>query len=349
MKNKHMKWPKIKQFHNLVKDVHYVINNKDEKINTIVFRPKVKLHGTNAGIQIHSDGTVIPQGRNRLLSSEGKDQNGFAAWVKSHEKDFARMTINCCDSIHSTCILYGEWCGPGIQSKVAISKIPEKSFCIFAARLIGDDKDRICVEPNIISHIVKYNRPENLHVIPYLRNKYTPEYVGCNWQNNDQLQRSVDSMNEITSKVEDCDPFVKDVFGIEGVGEGLVWYPLIDNTEFDYYTQFLFKTKGDKHKVTSDEKAAKIHAEISPNAIHFVDKFVTENRLEQALQEVCEGNPSIETTGKFLKWVNNDIKEEGKDELNLSGLKWSDVSRPINKRSVGWFKKQCENLKRLKI
>lgn len=49
-----------------------------------VWRPKVKLHGTNAAVRFEPNGTIVPQSQNRDLTVDA-DNNGFAACVRRHD------------------------------------------------------------------------------------------------------------------------------------------------------------------------------------------------------------------------------------------------------------------------
>ena len=43
------------------------------------------------------------------------------------------------------------------------------------------------------------------------------------------MKAKVEQINETILQVEECDPFVKDVFGVSGMGEGLVYVPINTN------------------------------------------------------------------------------------------------------------------------
>ena len=104
---KHVKWPSITR---LSKATVYL----SEKID-----------GTSCGIHV-SDGKITAvQSRNQLLEN-GKDQNGFAAWVRANE---ATLVEDLGDGIH-----FGEWAGPGIQKGYGLK---EKTFFLFDTRHYG--------------------------------------------------------------------------------------------------------------------------------------------------------------------------------------------------------------------
>ena len=110
----------------------------------VKFRGTVKLHGTNSSVTCTSE-ELLPQSRNRRLSL--KDDNaGFAAFIldKVESKvvreleDVIRSDENVRDDVPVT--IYGEWIGPGIQNGVAITKLADRRWVVFAAKVgSGDD------------------------------------------------------------------------------------------------------------------------------------------------------------------------------------------------------------------
>lgn len=205
-------WTEIESFHNIRKftSAHPEILNGKSLAH---YRPKVKLHGTNAGIQCHADGRVITQSRTAELSP-GNDNAGFAAWVKANEGAW-----NCMLNVTRTnMIIFGEWIGPGIQKGVAVCSIPKKSFVVFAARLMSDP-DSLIVEPTELQAMVE-GIPDT-YVLPWYN-----DGLNVKWSSSSEtLTKDVDAINSWVSAVEENDPWVESVFGVKGTGEGLVFYP----------------------------------------------------------------------------------------------------------------------------
>ena len=48
--------------------------------------------------------------------------------------------------------------------------------------------------------------------------------------------------------------------------------------------------------------------------------------------------------GPFLKWMGQDIQKETVDELEASGLTWSQVVKRINWAARNWYLKRIEEL-----
>lgn len=147
--------------------------------------------------------------------------------------------------------------------------------------------------------------------------------------------------------VEKIAPWVKDTFGIEGVGEGLVMYPETNKlVARDSYTQYLFKAKGLKHQTVKSKKAVSIDPELVKTIEEFADLFVTESRLEQGLTEAVNNELNMQKMGDFLKWFAHDVQKESAAELEAAGLTWEEVSKYIMTRARKWYHNQIETIDR---
>lgn len=142
--------------------------------------------------------------------------------------------------------------------------------------------------------------------------------------------------------VEECDPWVKGAFDVDGLGEGLVYYPVDGSekegaVERDQVTTLLFKAKGEKHEVVRQPKPAQLEPEVLKSIDAFVEMFVTPGRLEQGLREGCDSVLEMKSLSSFLKWFGQDVKKESQDELLASGLEWKLVSKPVVTAARVWF------------
>ena len=121
-----IKWTSIELLHNVKREL-----DARNQAFQLTYRAKVKLHGTNAGVQITPSGEIAAQKRTgvlrvfdplndpfkkrtQVITSEA-DNAGFAAWVEKNGSYFSQLKGNS----HLT--IFGEWCGSGIQKGVAIS------------------------------------------------------------------------------------------------------------------------------------------------------------------------------------------------------------------------------------
>lgn len=370
-------FPHIEQFHNVVKSVTEYPELLP-KTDNLAFGMKTKLHGSNAAIQIRFDGPfslkqknyqVLAQSRSRIISS-GDDNMGFARWMEdaSHDWDWE----DGLDSIYSLSYtekkllnidtyppvtIFGEWCGKGIMKGVAISEIDTKVFCVFAIQ-IGDSKDKdenawVITDPSQIETLVPIH-PE-IKVIPFLSfifgnqegEPIVSEFISIDFDN--PLDQIVKLMNRLVEDVEICDPFVKSEFGIEGLGEGIVFFPIIDRLPFikrHFFSSLIFKAKGEKHKVTKQRNAIQIDPEVMASISEFIQKTVTEARLEQGAREVGRGELEFDMKkiGPFLAWIGNDVKRETTDELEASNLSWKDVQKNLQAEARTWYIAKCKEM-----
>ena len=156
-KNKHWKFPDIEAFRSAIHQVthraRYIGKDEDgepifdgEKIlPTLLYRGTVKLHGTNAGISYNNINGVNAQSRSGIITPI-KDNMGFAAFVYSKEKIWCDLIkslaneydidLNC-----NTIIIFCEWVGKGIQSKVGISKMDKSVFIFSNAKVVPFDEN----------------------------------------------------------------------------------------------------------------------------------------------------------------------------------------------------------------
>ena len=315
----------IESFDHVVRKVHRYPHLAP---NTVAYRGKIKLHGTNAGIKICSDSTFVAQSRNRVLSI-GSDNAGFAFWAETHKDYFMYIKED-----ENDLVIFGEWCGGNIQTGVALSEIKEKFFAVFeVVRIYPDGSVQVYYEPSMIASILKNPATDLLYILPW---QTEAKYV--NFNDVYSCEKFAEFCNEVVLETEECDPWVKETFGVSGVGEGLVFYPVSQYSEpYENLTSdIMFKAKGGKHRGTKVDKAVKSGITIVEGAQEFADLVITVARCEQALHEIG-GIRSPENTGKFLKWISNDILKECVPELLEAGLEWKQVSPKVIANAKAWW------------
>lgn len=324
--NNHYKFPSIESFHNVRKSV-----KRCEAYDPITYRGKVKLHGTNAGVVVTPDGDVYAQSRNHVITSQD-DNMGFAAWVES-TKEFWKLLAG-----FNTIVFFGEWFGEGIMKGTAASQVKSKHFGIFA--VLTHSLEMMVWEPQFIETYILDNAglddiPLNVWVIPYVGEEFTVDFA-----DETSLQSAIDYANQQVKQVEECDPFISQKFGIDGVGEGIVYAPVHNKSRntFSFYT---FKAKGDKHKVTKSKNAVQMDPEKAESIRAFVDLVLTPARLQQGVDEAANGEFDKRHIGPFLQWIGGDVKKECQSELEASGLDFKDVGKAIQHTARVWYQGQC--------
>lgn len=306
-----------------------------QPVPTVQYLGKIKSDGTNSAIRIEN-GTLTAQSRSQDLTPGKGDNCGFAAWVES-TKDYWQAVSYDVGSSQYAVTIFGEWCGQGIQKGTSVSTIPMKMFACFAIQ-IGDS---VVTEPNQIKHILSVGqKPENVFVLPWLDNAS----LTIDFADQVALESVAATMNQMVLDVEACDPWVRDTFGVSGVGEGIVFYPVPDavtgTTPRHMLSRLMFKAKGEKHRVKAAKVAVEVDATLLASTEQFVATFVTEPRLQQGLTVACGGDAAPQNTGKFLKWVSEDCLKEGAADLAESGIEWKQVAGPVQNAARKWFMAQ---------
>lgn len=362
---KFMPWPEIESFHNIRKFIRVDPGEWWHKkellsgVSAVTYRAKVKLHGTNAAIQLHSKGEIVCQSRESIITPE-KDNAGFARWAMTNKEKWNRVIDNAYVSGIPGWIIYGEWIGPGIQKGVAVSQIPKKAFAVFAARPM-DGSDKMVVEPEELSELVRgiadvYVLPWFTRPIAYGSDTRVANILTIDWkQSDEELSKTIAPVNDWIAEIEANDPWVEDTFGVKGTGEGLVFYPASDahKGSFESFTNLCFKAKGEKHKNIATAKPVQVNAEAAASIDAFVSMVLTEARLEQGAKAVggemilyqnalVQGGPTVtnydlKLVGKFIGWVSTDVEKETQDELAASGLTFKQVQKAISDKARAWY------------
>ncbi len=323
MSTQHVSWGSIELLHNCVRTLGHLAA-QGQPLPVVEYRAKVKLHGTNCAVQITADG-VVAQSRTQLLGPEA-DYKGFATWVHAHRAYFAAMPTGL--------VIFGEWCGPGIEKGMAISKAPAKQFVVFAIQV----EARLVYEPaDVRAQLPAANAPPELHVLSWEGAPITIDFGA-----RESVEQAALELNERVAEVEREDPWVKRELGISGLGEGLVLYPVtvdgkpaaLDTAEL---AVLMFKAKGEKHRTAGTKVAASVDATAVASVHDFVALMVTEARLQQGLT-ACGGVRDPKLTGAFLAWIAADVRKESVAELEASGLTWAQVDKAIQAEARTWFR-----------
>ncbi len=298
------------------------------KLPTLAYEGTVKLHGGNLSICIHPDGSYNCQSRERVITEES-DCYGFARWVNNlpgHVLNTFYDQITDTGSI----VLYGEWVGKGINNKAAITQLPEKSWFIFAARLVDGEEERWVNIENLMT-------PNDLRI--YNIYQFKTYRINIDFENHGE---SVNKLNEITAEVEKCCPVAKDL-GINGIGEGVVWKCIEPGWESSKYWH---KVKGADHAGSAVKILAAVDVEKMKSINDFVDKHVNEERLMQSWNWLAENKKeqTEKSTGDFIRWVHEDVLKEESDELEASGLTKKDLGSVLSRKARGWFLNKVNNI-----
>lgn len=338
------KFPSIEAFDRVVSRQAYMRENEaDAYTPEIRLRPKIKMHGTNAAFGV-SPSEIWCQGRTERYTEQNNGGGawgvliGFAQRVRQRQADLLETT-------NATIMVYGEWAGSGVQKKDAITQIGRKVFMPFAVMIREPfDADglterevrkrvQVLTAPEQIREILGFE-DEALIVLPWAG----PE-VCFDFSSEEDLEATLSDVNAMSEAAGEVDPFVKEVFGVEGPGEGYVYVPdsSLSPISLELYADVAFKAKASRHRVKISDKAAKIHADLPQDVHDFVETFVTENRMEQMLEERLGGVPEKRRTGDFVAAVIKDVFKESEPERAALGVGDKQISPLIAKKAAAWF------------
>lgn len=323
-----IKYPSTGQFHQAIKYARH------HGIRELIYEGTVKAHGTNGNMLLANRGAEIQfQSKTRLLT-ETEDNNDFFRNYNQHREAIAELFDEIIEGLKIMEVpedqmwpirIAGEYCGKGVQSGAAVGLVEPKFFAIFGVSFgEQDDLGRQKWMPNkFIDELLA--RDARIFSIFELGGKYA---VKIDFERPEEIQNV---LADITHKIEEKCP-VGDYFGVEGIGEGVVWkpatFPLNSNTEL------WFKVKGEKHSVSKVKTLAQVNPEKLASVDKFIEYAVTTNRLNQGLTEVFpNGIIDVKLTGDYIRWVNTDIHKEESDALEASGLTMKDVSRLIGAKA----------------
>lgn len=325
-------FPSINQFRNVVKtireqacymgknDAGEAVFNPAPVYPKLSFTGTVKLHGTNAAIAFDDRGYTF-QSRERVLTREA-DNAGFMAHMEQYLLPISMMFQKILDlnnvpqDILETVVVYGEWCGGSIQKNVAICGVP-KMFIIFAVK-INDQwiktPDISCPETRIFS-----------------MKQYPSFKIDIDFEHPEEAQNR---LGQLTEQVEACCPVGK-AFGVEGIGEGIVW-----RCDSNPSSEYWFKVKGEKHSATKVKTLASVDVEAVEQINDFVTMAVTEARLEQGLHNLINEQMkpfAMTSMGDFIRWVHQDVLKEEADTLQSNGINYKKLGSPITLAAKRWF------------
>jgi len=329
-----VKFPSLEQFRTAISNVKRKAKyrGRDENgepiideaagIPTLSYRGTVKLHGTNAGI-VWSNKEIHYQSRERILSLT-QDNAGFMLFMENQRIVVADLIVTIMNKVRAPVdhvVIFGEWCGAGVQKGVAISEVP-KMFVIFGIKINHEWVDFSTFD------LSKYNENRIFSIFQFPTFSMSIDF------NNPALIQN--DLIAITEKVEAECPVGKH-FGVSGIGEGVVWTCITEGwRSYDH----AFKIKGEKHSVSKVKTLAAVDVEAVKALADFVDQVVTEARLEQGVWNlVHEQLKPIDMTsmGDFIRWVYNDVLKEEMDTIVASQFDSKKLGGPIANKARPWF------------
>lgn len=357
-----IRFPSIEQYRKVLHAMNaYCEFHGIRKPQNLKFRGTVKMHGTNAGVALDLlTGEVYAQSREKVIVP-GDDNAGFAAFV-AERLVFFRGLLERIGVVHrmegaSHVVVYGEWCGKGtVKGKVALTQLERKRFVIFGMKVV-EEGGGLCMD-STDEESAKLDRHEWLTEDECRR--VFGEAGGCavgvaaepwvflvgdfpTWELEIDFNRPEIAQNEmvrLTAGVEAECPVGK-AFGVEGVGEGIVW-----EVKEPWLTlsadKLRFKVKGAKHSDTKTTTTAEVDVEKVATSRAFAEVVVTDHRLEKMVAKMEEGGKPLlqNNLGVFLRLVCADVLKEEEDRLKASGLVWKETCRYVEEVAKKWWKER---------
>lgn len=344
------KFPSIEQFRHVVANVvhraEYIgQDSNDEPMYdaqrrkpVLTFYGTVKLHGSNCGIAFDLlNHTVEAQSRERILSVE-EDNFGFCAWSQSPDgaEDLYQLRPiirhGAASQVPQPLVairVFGEWCGPQVNGKTGIGKLPLRWVVFGVLATLEDGTEQWLSVERVAADWRQYRRGKTESLIHFITDY--PRYT-INIDFN-APEASLDELEKLTLSVEEDCPVAR-AMGGSGIGEGIVWA-----CQDSVYGYQVFKTKGTKHKGTKNSRLVQVAPEVLASLDAFTDAVLTESRLEQGYELIRAdfGKVTEDHIGQFLQWIGKDVLKEEADTLAASGLERKQVMGRINHRAKAWL------------
>ena len=306
----------------------------------------VKLHGTNMSFYCYKNDKgeyiITCQSRNNIIiaGSNPKDNYGYAHYIKDNYSIYVQLSILLAEKYDidlqfNKIIIYGEFCGKGIQTKVALAQMP-RQFVMFAVCVINIEsnitswlninkvyttEENKCIFSHFVNSQLSKIKDNPLFYNIFDFNTYEITIDTAQITNPEYIDGLTRKCTEYVDKIEKECPF-SNAFGIKGIGEGVVF----EHIENGY--RRIFKCKGTEHvgvKRISTKQS-------SDGSTEFFKTFLEECinlRFEQACENVyttenidkkiAQGTretPSIKDIRLLIIWINADIIKEGLKEYS---------------------------------
>lgn len=326
------KWPSISQYRSVIK---LVCENSEYKGVTppkVVYEGTIKTHGTNAAVYVDMNTDELRcQSRSRLITPDN-DNNGFAFFVHKNEEIFRQLCELATVAEGTQAIIYGEWCGKGINKGCAIHEEEEKFFVIFGVKQMIDEENRYYEDNMEFMHLSSED-----HRI-YNVTKFPTYRVEIDFNAPHLAQPTLVALTEDVEK--ECP--VGKFFGHSGVGEGIVWKPASAPMGSDYW----FKVKGEKHSISKVKTLAEVDVTKVANIVEFANIVVTPARVDQGIEYLKEMGKPVDrkSTGDFLRWFMNDVIKEELDRMVKSELEPKDIGKQVSQQARVQFFEQIDKV-----
>ena len=280
----------------------------------LTFRGTVKLHGTHADL-VSSAGAIHVQSRNRVLTPLA-DNAGCALFFQERAEHLRALFDLIGNGGDGVVIIAGEFCGSGIQSKVALCGLP-RMFVVVAIKVGGSWADMAR-----FAHV--HDEAHGIHNV--MRAQCYELRVGAA-----APEAALAIATELTAAVDAECPFARQL-GAIGPGEGIVWTCV----ERPWDARLWFKTKGESHTTPVIAKKQRSPGSHALDAL--LERTMTEERFRQAL------DTGAITVPELIRWVVEDVARE--EAAEMAGIDAHAFGKAVSRVAGAWFAKSLANLRR---
>ncbi|WP_411839699.1 hypothetical protein [Paracoccus sp. ME4] len=301
-------------------------------------RGKPKLHGVSMTIRARSDagGRSIVQSALR----KGGDASGRALSGYGRIREEVEATLFAGRNMAwGELGIFGEWAGPGIQKKDAVTRIDRPRLFVFAAWFLnGGSALKIADQyraggggidvrhvwrntdlltcPDALSRII--NPCEHVEIVPWVTDDLRTELL-----DDGEAERVAGMVNGYVDRCAVEDPYIRDRFGVAGPGEGLVMMPVsmaFRDATLNDFSELSWKAKTKAHSVKHVARPAVVKFEAPASIERLVCEFVTQARIDQIAGERFPGEQALKTrTGQFITALVEDVMKESAEERAALG------------------------------
>jgi len=356
MKPRFISFGAIGQFRNVIRDISHAarcdgfdengepIYDNDIRLPKLAAIGSEKIHGTNAAVCYNDHIGLWAQSRKNIITVDN-DNAGYAKWVQENKLEWMEIIQNLSfehgiDLDKNIISIFMEWCGGNIQKNSAVSGLDKRAVIFQHFKISPLIEDNECSDEWVETRVGNewiYNSENNIFNI----------MNGFVWRLEIDFENPLLSQNRmleiVKEAIEPNSPLGELMGKKNNVGEGLVFTLRYKNK------LHRFKVKGEKHSKTK-VKTLKVVDEAKENAkIEFANYACSASRLEQAWQTVFgleneKLEPSIKSTGDFLRVVFKDIIKEESDILDQKNLIMKDVQGKIAQIARRWFIAQLDEI-----
>lgn len=334
----HIKFPHINQVRQVIKSIRDSATFHNLPLPKVKFELTGKTHGSNGAWVRPFNGTkddIRFQSRERMCTIES-DNAGFALFSTSKldlintlmDRIASKVQGEADDFIQ----VYMEWAGSTIQKGVGITGLDK--FCIiFGIRVSKDAESSEWVQRPIYEELFGTEELKTLN-----QNNIYTKYQFWNDVIEIDTAEPETAINWIVAKTDEIEKdcpiarfFKPDAEVGTLVGEGLVGTAIQeDHIGFSVKSHF-WKSKGVAHSNSKVKTTNGVDIEKMNSINEFVEKALTDNRMNQGLEKLREQQLQIipENVSNFIKFCVSDVMREEADTIVDSNLDSKAVAKRI--------------------